>query len=74
MEDIDYHNRVDDMMNILPSKDSRVNESVEGFGQMIDQLPATAYAIGDCRGIPGDGTRNQPILVKPLSGLFNQSK
>jgi len=36
VDDIDYYNRVHEMFTVLQAKDSRVNESVEGFGQLLD--------------------------------------
>ena len=36
VEDIDYYNRVHEMMSLLQAKDSRENESVEGFGQLLN--------------------------------------
>ena len=35
LEDIDYYNRVHEMMDILTASDSRDNETVEGFGYRI---------------------------------------
>ena len=37
LEDIDYYNRVHEMMEILTAKDSRENEAVEGFGYVLNQ-------------------------------------
>jgi hypothetical protein len=72
VEDIDYHNRVHEMMELQTSSDNRLNEAVEGLGQRIDQHKT--HAAGDYNGIPGGGTRKRTVMFKPLSGLFDQSK
>lgn len=71
VEDIDYYNRVHEMMSLLTASDSRVNESVEGFGQLFDHHKTYANA-DEYQGIPGNG--KQTVMFKPLSGLFNQNK
>jgi hypothetical protein len=70
VEDIDYYNRVHEMMSMLQAKDSRINESVEGFGQLFDHH--RVYIETEYQGIPGNA--KQTVMFKPLSGLFNQNK
>ena len=71
VEDIDYYNRVHEMMEILSASDSRNNEDVEGFGYRWDEFAPICDAA-DFKGIvSGD---RQTVLFKPLCGLLNQSK
>ena len=75
VEDIDYYNRVHEMMHTLTSGDSRLNDFGEGFGQpattplTLNLGTATTVAAG---GIPIG--KSQTVVFKPLSGLLNQNK
>ena len=68
IEDIDNFNRVSELFHILQSSDSRLNDSIEGFGYQasIEALDTTAK-------LPGIGS-SQTALFKPLCGLFQQTK
>lgn len=78
IEDIDYYNRVHEMMEILSASDSRNNEDVEGFGYRWDEFDSPndpnseVYKVGEFKGIAEAG--RQTVLFKPLCGLLNQSK
>lgn len=77
VEDIDYYNRVHEMMEILTASDSRANEDVEGFGNRWDLHEPISY-YSDISGIEpynfAPGGNRQTVLFKPLCGLFNQNK
>ena len=68
IEDIDNYSRVSEMFHILQSKDSRLNDSIEGFGlqDSISLLNTTAL-------LPGI-TASQTVMFKPLTGIFAQTK
>ena len=71
VEDIDYYNRVHEMMDVLTATDSRDNEAVEGFGvrwNERDKPTTTAEYNGIAAG------DRQTVLFKPLCGLLNQNK
>ena len=74
IEDIDYYNRVHEMMEILSASDSRNNEDVEGFGERWNEMdpPDNTTEIAQFEGVAA-GDR-QTVLFKPLCGLLNQSK
>ena len=69
IEDIDYYNRVHEMMDILTASDSRLNETVEGFGYRINEH-LDRYKLGSINGV----TDRLTVCFKPLCGLLNQSK
>ena len=50
VEDIDYYNRVHEMMENLTAPDSRNNESVEGFGYKINEH-GDRYKLGRITGV-----------------------
>ena len=70
VEDIDYYSRVHEMMDVLTAADSRLNESVEGFGKIWDEHspPSNDTYTGIA---PND---SQTCFFKPLLGLLNQTK
>ena len=74
IEDIDNFDRVSEMFSTLTSKDSRVNDDAEGFGdsRSITEWHTNNYNKNTFRGI---GTKKkQTVLFRPLSGLLMQSK
>ena len=71
VEDVDNYNRVHEMLSVLTATDSRVNESVEGFGQLINHYKLYTEEE-DHRGIPSNS--KQTVMFKPLSGILNQDK
>jgi hypothetical protein len=70
VEDIGYYSRVHEMMDVLTSTHSRINESVEGFGRLWDEHspPTNATYLGI------RGNDRQTVFFKPLLGLLNQTK
>lgn len=87
IEDIDYANRVHEMLHLLTSKANRENDcNVEGFGGTWDsddvykhvaytqttQTDTQALSQWLGTGIPGNGKKT--VCFKPLFGLFNQNK
>ena len=71
VDDIDYYNRVHEMLHILTSKNNKDNDDVEGFGQRWDN--EKFYRETELLdGIAKDKSR--PVSFKPLFGLFNQPK
>ena len=77
VDDIDYYNRVHEMLHILTSKPNRDNDSVEGFGSRWDddvmyKSWTTAPAVVHSGSIKGGSSRS--VSFKPLFGLLNQQK
>lgn len=72
IEDIDYYNRVHEMMEILTASDSRINELVEGFGYTVKEHGSNRI-IEHTNNISGVYDR-LTVAFKPLCGLLNQSK
>ena len=73
VDDIDYYNRVHEMLHILTSKNNRENDDVEGFGLRWDDENYGLWNAADTTvEIPG-GT-NKTVTFKPLFGLLNQAK
>ena len=72
VDDIDYYNRVHEMLHILTSKNNRDNDDVEGFGQRWDNENIYRIDAGLLGGIAKDKSRT--VSFKPLFGLFNQPK
>ena len=78
VDDIDYYNRVHEMLHILTSEQNRNNDDIEGFGYRWDS--ATAWGGVNQRNVstvnyPGiAGGSSKTVTFKPLSGLFNQPK
>ena len=75
-DDIDYHNRVHEMMHILTSSNNRDNDDVEGFnarwdGDLYYKIGYVAYP-----GIYGSSekTCKKRTSFKPLFGICRQSK
>ena len=77
VDDIDYYNRVHEMLHILTSKPNRDNDSVEGFGSrweydVMYKSWTAAPAIAHSGSIKGGSSRY--VSFKPLFGLLNQQK
>ena len=71
IEDIDYYNRVHEMMENLTASDSRQNEPVEGFGYNIQEHDRLRKInLDNSKGV----TDRLTVCFKPLCGLLNQSK
>ena len=71
IEDIDYYNRCHELFEILTNGDSRLNESVEGFGYKWDEHALNAEKLLYNGIAPG---QKQTVCFKPLLGLLNQPK
>ena len=73
VDDVDYYNRVHEMMHILSTNNSRDNDDVEGFGYIWDSKDV--YQTQDLAHLPGiaAGTSTNACFI-PLLGLFAQSK
>ena len=69
LQDIDYYNRVHEMMEILAASDSRNNEAVEGFGYTLNEH-YSRFKLNNITGV----TDRLTVCFKPLCGLLNQSK
>jgi hypothetical protein len=77
VDDVDYYNRVHEMLHILTSKGKRDNDSIEGFGSRWDDDAlyntwASASGLANSATIPGGSAK--PVSFKPLFGLLNQPK
>ena len=77
VDDIDYYNRVHEMLHILTSKGKRDNDSIEGFGaRWDDDTLYGKWATDDgrtyCSSVLGGSSRS--VSFKPLFGLLNQPK
>jgi len=76
IDDVDYYNKVHEMMHILTSRNNRDNDDVEGFGTRWDADGVygswTTTTLG---GIPGGNSNNaRTTSFKPLFGILNQPK
>ena len=77
IEDIDFYNRVYNMVHTLLPTERRMNDYVEGFGLSIDQANALDYGFttGSTLTPPAIEVNGNKVVLFPLmSGLFNQSK
>ena len=73
MDDVDYYNRVHEMMHILSSNNNRDNDDVEGFGYRWDSKDNYFNInIGTLVGIASRQSINASF--KPLLGLFGQKQ
>ena len=78
VDDVDFYNRVHEMLHILSSKNNRDNDDIEGFGYRWDsdynysQYDTAAHARAALTGIAANSYRT--VSFKPLIGLFSQSK
>ena len=73
IDDIDYYNRVHEMMHICTTNNNRDNDDVEGFGYRWDSKDVYgAFTAISMPGIPASSSIN--ACFKPLCGLLNQNK
>lgn len=74
VDDVDYYNRVHEMLHILTSEANRDNDELEGFGSRWDNDESWGKWSGNTNfgEIPPNGNRS--VTFKPLFGLFNQPK
>jgi hypothetical protein len=73
IDDIDYYNRVHEMMHICTSTNNRDNDDVEGFGYRWDSEKVyNAFVASNLPGIPPNSSIN--ACFKPLTGLLTQNK
>ena len=73
IDDIDYYNRVHEMMHICTTNNNRENDDVEGFGHRWDSKEIyNAFTATSMPGIPANTSMN--ACFKPLCGLLNQNK
>jgi hypothetical protein len=73
VDDIDYYNRVHEMLHILTSKLNRDNDSIEGFGARWDDDDSYNSWTPEY-GAVVKGNSARAVSFKPLFGLLNQSK
>ena len=79
IEDIDYYAKAHEMFHILTNPHARMNDAVEGCGEMYDIIrnqistdDGPVYNTNNFTGIaPGDF---RTVFFKPLAGILNQSK
>ncbi len=69
IDDIDYYNRVHEMLHICTSNANRENDDIEGFGWRWDSRDTHASGIGDAAAGIASGSR-ACASFKPLSGLL----
>ena len=78
VDDIDYYNRVHEMLHILTSEQNRNNDDIEGFGYRWDSANAWGgvtqrnVSTANYPGIQANSSKT--VTFKPLSCLFNQPK
>ena len=77
VDDIDYYNRVHEMLHICTSTNNRDNDDVESWGYKWDAPGSWNPTAGNdlltaLPGIAGGSSVN--VCFKPLCGLFSQSK
>ena len=73
VDDVDYYNRVHEMLHILTSKANRDNDSIEGFGARWDD-DASWNAWTTDYGASVSPSSARAVSFKPLFGLLNQPK
>jgi hypothetical protein len=73
IDDIDYYNRVHEMMHILTSKANRDNDDIEGFNARWDS-DAYYNNYANYPGLPGGPSGKKRNSFKPLFGICGQSK
>ena len=74
VDDVDYYNRVHEMLHILTSKANRDNDSIEGFGGRWDddENYTTKWTADYTARVEPNSSR--AVSFKPLFGLLNQPK
>ena len=74
IDDIDYFNRVSEMLHTLTSKSNRDNDEVEGFNTRWDNDDNYAHwTAAAYPSIPGNSGKKR-VSFKPIFGLCNQPK
>jgi hypothetical protein len=72
-DDVDYYNRVHELLEILTSDPNRNNDEIEGFGLRWDNKDIyKTWAADKTPIVKGGGSRT--VSFKPLSGILNQPK
>jgi hypothetical protein len=74
VDDIDYYNRVHEMLHVLTSKLNRDNDSIEGFGARWDDDATWNKTWTAEYGATVAPSKSRAVSFKPLFGLLNQSK
>ena len=75
IDDVDYYNRVHDMLHVLTSKNNRDNDSIEGFEQRWDDDTNYESWRTELNGLGGGAPNNaKTVSFKPLFGILNQPK
>ena len=77
IDDIDYYNRVHEMMHICTANHNRDNDDAEGFGYRWDSKEVyNTFTTGNFPGIPPKGGQYNSMnaCFKPLCGLLAQTK
>ena len=75
VDDVDYYNRVHEMLHILTSRANRDDDDIEGMGYRWDSTTnygPTNVTYGNYPGIAQGSAK--AMSFKPLFGLFNQPK
>lgn len=82
IEDLEHYNRLCVMMNMLKPIDSRICDTLEGFGINDDLGTSNGGAYPKNQGVDFNsmnyniqikGGKKRTVLFKPLCGLFNQT-
>ena len=79
IDDIDYYNRVHEMMHICTSSNNRDNDDAEGFGYRWDSKDVyNTFTTSTFPGIPPNNgaypSNAMNACFKPMCGLLTQSK
>jgi hypothetical protein len=79
IDDIDYYNRVHEMMHICTTNNNRDNDDAEGFGYRWDSFDVyNTFTTSKFPGIPPNNAaypyNSMIACFKPLCGLLTQSK
>ena len=70
IDDIDYYNRVSEMLHVLTSKANRDNSDIEGFDTIWDNDANYATWTADgYKGIPGGGGQNKKFIQTDFRAL-----
>ena len=75
IEDIDFYNRVYNMVHTLLPTERRMNDYAEGFGMPGDANNSYGFTTGSTSPPPAIEVNGNKVVLFPLmSGLFNQTK
>ena len=73
IDDIDYYNRVHEMMHICATNNNRENDDVEGFGYRLGLTNNyNNWTVNTLSGILANSSMNAGF--KPLCGLLTENK